>query len=147
MPTLRLPRILFLGSAVPTVIYQHARPDADVSDGAWLPSTGSDLYACIDETTYSDTDYIYTPSLSSCTIALGNLSDPSSSDNHVVRYRAKGDGATDLVVTLKQGSTTIATWTETNASSTMTTYEHTLTSGEADNITDYTDLRLVFEAA
>ena len=143
----RLPQFWFLGSAVPTVIYQYARPDADVSDGAWLPSTGSDLYACIDETTYSDTDYIYTTSLSSCTVSLSTLSDPSSSDNHTARYRAKGDGATDLVVTLKQGSTTIATWTETNASSTMTTYEHTLTSGEADSITDYSDLRLVFEAA
>jgi hypothetical protein len=128
-------------------IYQYARPDADVSDGAWLPSTGADLYACIDETTYSDTDYIYTTSLSSCTIALSSLSDPADSANHVVRYRAAGDGSTDLIVTLKQGSTTIATWTEANASSTMTTYTHTLTTGEANSITDYSDLRLVFEAA
>jgi hypothetical protein len=141
---------IFLGRYAPTVVYQYARPAADVTDGAWLNELGSatHLYSSIDETTASDADYIYTMSASTCEVALGALNDPGVGSDHIVRYRAKGDGSTDLIVTLRQGaSTTIATWTEANASSTMTTYEHTLTTGEADNITDYTDLRLRFEAA
>jgi len=33
-------------------------PVSDVAAGSWLPSSGSDLYAMVDETAYSDTDYI-----------------------------------------------------------------------------------------
>jgi hypothetical protein len=134
-------------SAVAAITYAFARPDADVTDGAWTPSSGGDLYAMLDEVTYDDGDYIYTMTPSECAVSLSALGDPGVSTNHTVRYRAAGDGATDLIVTLKQGSTTIATWTESNASSTATTYEHTLTTGEADSITDYTDLKLHFEAA
>ena len=127
--------------------YQYARPDADVSDGAWLPSTGTDLYSCVDEASYDDADFIYTTSLSACTVGLSSVLDPGIHTGHTVRYRAKGDGSADIVVTLKQGTTTIATWTETNAAQTVTAYEHTLATGEAATITDYTDLRLTFEAA
>lgn len=126
---------------------QFARPSADVSDGAWIPSTGSDLFTCIDETSINDADYIYTGSLSACIVALGAVSDPSTDIGHTVRYRAQGNGTTDLVVTLLVGGTTIATWTEANASSSMATYEHALTSDQAADITNYSDLRLRFEAA
>jgi hypothetical protein len=130
-----------------SVSYQYARPDTDISAGGWLPSSGSDLYAMVDETTPSDSDFIYTFSLGACEVALSPLVDPGVHTDHVVKYRAQGDDATDLAVSLKQGSTTIASWTETNASSTVTTYTHTLTTDEAEDITDYTDLRLAFEAA
>lgn len=33
-------------------------PTADNTDGAWTPSTGTDLYACIDEAAQDDADYI-----------------------------------------------------------------------------------------
>lgn len=36
-----------------------ARPGADVLTTGWLPSTGADLYAMIDETSADDADYIY----------------------------------------------------------------------------------------
>jgi hypothetical protein len=132
----------------PFISLQFARPDVDITDGAWLASTGSsDLYTCIDEASYNDTDYIFTRSLGTTAISLSSLDDPSTSSDHIIRYRAKGDGSTDLIVRLKQGTTTIATWTETNVATSETTFSHTLTSGEADSITDYSNLTVEFEAA
>jgi hypothetical protein len=126
---------------------QLAPPNVDVSAGAWVASAGSALYPTIDEETADDTDYIRTYSLSTAELKLPAFVDPGSAAGHTLRYRAKGDGSTDLVVRLKQGGTTIATWTETNVPSTETDYSHTLTSGEANSITDYEDLRISFEAA
>jgi hypothetical protein len=138
---LLIPKLLLLEA-------QYAKPDADITDGNWLASTGSsDLYTCIDESIYNDTDYIFTRSLSTATISLSSLDDPLTSSDHIIKYRAKGDGSTDLVVRLKQGLTTIATWTETNVVTSETTFAHTLTSGEADSITDYSNLTVEFEAA
>lgn len=123
-----------------------ARPTSDITDGAWLPSTGSDLYAVVDETTANDTDYIYTSSASTCEMALSAVTDPASSSGQVVRYRAKSDYGNDLVATLKQGGTTIATRTHTSVPATWTDYTMTLTSGECDAITDYGALRVSLEA-
>jgi hypothetical protein len=36
---------------------QIARPEADIADGAWTPSTGVDLYATLDEVNADDADY------------------------------------------------------------------------------------------
>lgn len=41
----------------PASNYQYARPSADISDGSWTPSAGSDLFATIDELIAADTDY------------------------------------------------------------------------------------------
>jgi hypothetical protein len=125
---------------------QFLRPASDVSDGAWVPSAGADLFATIDESSASDADYDYTESASPFTVGLSSGTDPASSANHTVRYRAAGNGALNLVVTLLQTATPIATWTETAASASFTDYSHTLSSGEADAITDYSALRLKFEA-
>lgn len=120
-------------------------PISDVSAGAWTPSAGSDLYAMIDETVASDTDYISTVSASTCEVALGSLSDPASSSGHIVRYRLSAE-AGGVIVRLRQGTTTIASWTHSPAPSSLTTYAQTLSGGEADSITDYTALKLQFEA-
>jgi hypothetical protein len=139
-----------VAAAGTVVSYQFARPTSDVTDGNWYNEldTQTNLYASIDESSASDTDYIYTTATGSpCTIGLGSLSDPDDHGGHFVRYRAKGDGATDLVVTLLQTATQIAQWTETSAAATFTDYSHTLSAAEAANITDYTALRLKFEAA
>ena len=128
-----------------TVTAQYARPISDASAGTWTASSGSDLYAMLDETTASDTDYIVTNGASICEVALTSLSDPASSAGHVVRYRISADSG-GITVRLRQGTTTIATWTHATAPTSLTTYEQTLTSGEADSITDYTALKLQFEA-
>jgi hypothetical protein len=127
------------------VTVQYARPTSDVTAGTWTASTGSDLYAMIDETVASDSDYIVTTGASTCEVALGSLSDPSSSTGHKVRYRLSATSG-GITVRLRQGTTTIATWTHAPAPTSLTTYEQTLTGGEADSITNYAALKLQFEA-
>lgn len=71
---------------------QQALPNADVSVGGWTASTGSDLYAMIDETTASDADYIQsatTPSSDVAEVALTNPADPAVSTGHIIRIRAR----------------------------------------------------------
>lgn len=141
--------VTFSGSAP-----QYAYPVSDVTDGAWTTdSGGAVLYAAIDETTASDTDYIKSesaPSASVCKVRLGSLTDPASSSGHILSYRyAKdpSDGAQiNLTVRLKQSTTTIASQTHTNISAAYVDGTLTLSGAEADSITDYTILDVEFEA-
>jgi hypothetical protein len=100
----------------------------------------------LDETTADDADLIYTVTSSSeCEVQFGSIPDPAVSTDHIVRYRIKGDGTSGVTVALRQGSSTeITSWTHDPAPSSWTTYEQTLTGGQADSITDYADLRLRF---
>lgn len=136
---------------------QIARPSSDSSRGSWTTQSGgtTNLYATIDEATADDADYVQSSASPSSPdvyeVALGSLTDPSSSSGHHVRYRYKksvsGGDRIDLTVTLRQGaSTTIASWTHTDIGSTYTDADQTLTSGDADAISDYTALRLRFSA-
>lgn len=62
---------------------QTAYPTSDVADGSWTPSTGSDLFACVDEAAASDTDYIRsgaTPEQDAAVLALGALDTPEAGD-------------------------------------------------------------------
>ena len=135
-----------------TVVYevgtpQTAAPTSDISTGSWSPSTGSTLYGVLDEASPgSDTDFIYTATASDvCEVKFATMTDPTSSSGHKVRYRLKGNGTSGITVNLRQGSgTSIASWTHDPAPSTYTAYEQTLSSGEADTISDYSDLRLRF---
>lgn len=127
-----------------TVTAQYARPTSDTSTGTWTASSGT-LASCLDETTASDADYITTVSASTCEVALGSITDPAVSTGHVVRYRISADSG-GIIVRLKQGGTTIATWTHATAPTSLTTYAQTLTGGEADSITNYAALSLQFEA-
>lgn len=133
---------------------QTAAPASDVTDGSWTDQAGgTSLFAAIDEAVASDADYIKSSDITAgqsdaCEIALGAVTDPISGTGHVVRYRYRSQGATsiNLVVTLLQGATTITSWTHTAVSSTYATAEQTLTDGQANSITDYSDLRLRFNA-
>ena len=129
----------------PVVTAQYARPVSDVSAGGWTASTGSDLFAMLDETSANDSDYITTTSASTCEVALGSLSDPALSTGHIVRYRISATGG-GIIVRLREGSTTIASWTHNPAPASPTTYAQTLSGGEADSITNYAALKLQFEA-
>ncbi len=126
---------------------RYARPDADISAGAWTPSTGGALAPMLDEAAADDGDYIAAVSATTCEIRLRGVVDPGSSSGHVIRWRSPpgytpGGG---LVVSLMQGATQIAQWT-TNPVAAGTTYEHTLTGPQADAITNYDDLRLRLQA-
>ena len=96
---------LFWSSNPPQIVY----PTGDVAGGAWLPSTGTDLYACIDETAASDADYIYTTvpgAYQEFYFPNCGAVDPSTGGH--VRYRIPA-GTGTITAILKQGSTTLQT--------------------------------------
>lgn len=141
---------------------QFGRPSADTSIGNWVDEGAgtTNIYTSIDETSASDVDYIESdqaPSSSPYVTALTTLEDPVSSAGHIIRARygkdAAGGSQIDLTVELRQGytnegspGTLIATHSYTDISDTLTTAVETLTGGEADAITDYSDLFLRFVA-
>lgn len=139
-------------SISPQQTTQTARPtaDSDVTNavGVPTPGAGSGIYANLAANV--DTSYAEISNAGDVEVALGALIDPQSSSGHTVSYRADfGGGATSgtLTVTLKQGaSTTIASWTDTLTGA-FQTFTHTLTSTQANAITDYTALRLRFSPA
>lgn len=136
---------LLQATALSSAVVQLIRPTSDITSGAWTPSTGSTLYGVLDETPYDDVDFITTSSSSTCEVKYNAGTDPVSSTGHIIRYRAKGTNGT-LTVSLYQGTTLIATQTPTLTTS-YQTFTMTLSSGEANSITDYTDLRLRFVSA
>lgn len=142
------------------VTLTYARPDADVTDAGWTRDTGgnTDLYAAIDENPASDSDYIRSATLVSgdsadtCEVALGDLSDPGVDTQHTVSVRVRKadlDGVLrmDFDVSLYQGGTLIATRGWDDLSTSFATLDSLLLTTEADDITDYTDLRLRFSAS
>ena len=128
------------------VTAQFLRPISDVSNSGWVPSSGSDLFAMIGETVRNDSTYISATAPGSiCEVMLGtSTGDPLSSINHLPRI-VMSAGTGGIIVRLKQGATVIKAWTYASLTGTDTLYEPTLTSGEIDSITDYTNLRLQLE--
>lgn len=125
---------------------QVLAPVADVSDGAWTPSTGTDLYACVDETSYSDTDYIQATTATTCELDLANGSDPASSVDHKIDYRLLA-GTGTVAVALKQGGTTIASFSADTLTGAAQTLQKTLSGAQADSITDYAGLSVTLTSA
>lgn len=131
---------------------QEAHPASVISSGTWTPSVGT-LASTVDEDQPDDSDYDFSalsPAVADVfEVKLGALTDPASSSGHSVSYRigkdVTGGDRIDMTVRLMQGATQIAAWTHSSVSS-VTTYTQPLTAAQADAITDYTDLRLRFEA-
>jgi hypothetical protein len=135
--------------AAPTDIERGLRysyPTADTTAGPWAASSGSDLYAMIDEETPSDTDYIYANATGTGKFKILPVTDPGASTGHVVNYRIWSPVAGNAKVRLVQGTTTVAEWTHTGLPTTAALYSQSLTGEQADAITDYDDLYLEFEA-
>lgn len=122
---------------------QIAAPDADVSAGAWTPSTGSDLYAMLDETTASDSDYINVNSNSECIIGLSAPGATPGSGTKTLSYRHKGSPVKKLIAKLYDGTTLIQSFTHDPCPSALTDSAQTITNA----ISSYADLRLRFETA
>lgn len=104
------------------------------------------LYTQVDDTPTCDTsDFIYTDEASSATLQLSAVDDPASSTGHALTYKARSDNGGDLVVSLQEETapstyTTRATRTHNNVPTDWTDYTMTLTTEEADSITDYSKL-------
>lgn len=130
---------LFWSSNPPQIVY----PNGDVAGGAWLPSTGTDLFACVDESAASDADYIYTTvpgAYQEFYFPNCGAVDPSTGGH--VRYRIPA-GTGTITAILKQGSTTL-----------QTLGTHTLTGSAQDiditisaSVADSDDLRVGFTAS
>ena len=117
---------------------QFARPASDVSVNGW---TTEPLFEQIYEEAASDTEYIERNAVALCEVALGSLTDPASSADHVVRYRlgrSRVDRTLTIVVSLIENATARASWTHVDPALSFNLFEQTLTGGEADSITDYT---------
>jgi hypothetical protein len=143
---------------------QYATPDADIVDGAWLdegaaavnlydgmvPGTPGSIGAG-DDATYATSES--NPSASAMAVGLSNVTDPALSTGHIMRWRRQKDIAAgaqiDLTVQVRQGYTSegaqgtlINSFSDTDIPGAWATTSDTLTGGEADAITDYTDLQL-----
>jgi hypothetical protein len=130
-------------------------PDADLGNsGGWVNDAGgSELYSHVDDAA-DDTDYIVTPEMSAGghdfwgTVGLPNILDPDTHEEHAIRVRAYKKGTTGtvtLTAKLKQGNTVIAD-TEVTLTGSFATTDYDLTEAEANSITNYDDLRIVFRA-
>jgi hypothetical protein len=118
-----------LTATATTLFPAIGRPSSDVSNSGWSPSTGSDLFAMLDEVTPSDTDYIVTSSLgSTCKLNLNATQYPGSSSQQL-SLRASSSTGNGLSVTIKDGATVIATRSLTLTPS-YDLHTITLTSGE-----------------
>ena len=145
------------GSAV-SIPLQVARPDSDPGM-KWKavgphPCKEPNTFNCVDEVMRDDNDYIRTKDLQKNKsdkqfYTLSDISDPLTSGGHVLRYTISeadiGTNPVQLDVILRQGQTVIATFHHENLPSTFTLVEQTLTSTQADSITDYSDLELTLD--
>lgn len=126
-------------------------PDSDVSISGWTNELGSsvNIYQSIDEVIPNDSDYaIVNPTASPISGKWGlSTFDPNLSRAHLVRYRFRKQysGTVNLTVRLLQDTTTIASWIHSDISSSWTSVQKELSGVQADNITDYSILRLEFE--
>jgi hypothetical protein len=136
--------------------------DDDSNLDNWKESDGdtaSDIYTAIDDSdpiADGDSDWIYTPDLLENEVAtyvcdLGAMEDPRIDSGHVVRYRYAVATAfpMDLDVYLVEEVDGIDTVRASNSHASVvatsaTTGTITLSSAEADSITDYTKLKLKF---
>jgi hypothetical protein len=143
--------VLSKNSALPFVVLGvHLRPISDISTGGW---TTSPLYSKINEVSPDDSNYIRSadnPLYDTCEVALTPTGTPISRTNHNIRYRIQNTvsgNLINLVVALYQGSNLIGSGVHNNVANGFFTTGFLLTTGQASNITDYSNLRLRFIAS
>lgn len=129
-----------------TVAATIGRPASDTSNSGWSPSTGTDLYAMLDETTASDTDYVVATTVGAvCEMALNTTTYPGSATQALV-FRGSSSTGNSVIVRLKNtAGATVRSHTQ-PLTSTYTTYTVALTSGEIAAITSGA-LSVVLESA
>lgn len=138
--------VMFTVILAPASGVQTSRPVADeVVDGVVgvpTPGPGSGVYARL--AANSDSEYAEFEDGGEIEVSMSPLTDPNSTSDHVIRFRARyASGATGgtITTTLLEGATQIAQWQD-NLGADFTDITHTLDSGQAASITDYTALRV-----
>lgn len=129
---------------------QTVRPilDETVTSTVGVPTPGGGSDISSDVAANDDTHYAEISNSGVYECLFSSLVDPASSSGHTIRYRLMyGGGASSgsSSTTLRQGATIIATWSDT-ATGSFGDFTHTLSSGEANSITDYSNLRVRFTA-
>jgi hypothetical protein len=129
----------------PSVTYTYARPTSDITT-QWSPSTGTDHYALIDETTANDADYIYaTAAGQTDEVRLASMSAPQAGTDLLVNYRVQGIvGSASVTLSLVCNTTVHATDTTRTANG---DYTLTVPSGTWASVADWTNMRLRFVSA
>lgn len=119
------------GAAVATAT--KARPAADVSNTGWTASTGSDLYAMLDEATPDALDYISTNALGSIyEAALNPVVYPGGAVQRL-KFRASSSTGHSVIVRLRHAGATVRSVTQV-LTDTDTEYSVTLTAPEIAGI-------------
>ena len=130
----------------PSVTYTYARPTSDITT-QWTPSTGTDHFALIDETTANDADYIYaTAAGQTDEVKLASMTAPQAGTDLKVNYRVQGIvGSASVTLSLVCGTTVIATDTARTFNGDYTLNVPSATWSPA--VTDWTNMRLRFVSA
>jgi hypothetical protein len=131
-----------------------AQPYRDATIDGWTgtpaPATGVPLAADVGDLLRDDASYLESsvdPTSQVLVLKLQPMPDPQTSANHTFEYEigtAGGATTSSVLVELIQftANTVVASWTETNLPDGVTARTKTLSSGQADAITDYSDLAL-----
>lgn len=127
---------------------------SDSSDGTWTNNaSGGELFSALDEISVDDSDYIKSSSYPLDDICKIKLGSPPYTviEPMVVSYRfARGGNDTSpngvLRVRLLQGTTEIASWTESDLISSYVQRDRTLSNAQFATITDFNDLYIEFKA-
>lgn len=127
---------------------QYARPNEDISTGSWTTSTGTSYFALIDEVTPADGDYVRgTNGAGTLEVKLSSVTDPGVGTGHILRVRIEstGSGAPEKIdIDLYQGTTLIENVFINLGPNRGSYVTESATLANADNITDYSDLRIRF---
>jgi len=131
---------------------QIARPDSDVSTGGWEPqgsTAETTLWESLDEVTANDgVDYIEALNGENITCEIGldnSITDPGGNTGYFLRLRCQGTGSGGperCSVALFEGATQRAASGSFTSRGAWGDKFYELTTGEADAITAFTDLRL-----
>jgi hypothetical protein len=143
-----------------TVILFSSSPDSNIGV-RWLQGLGnppcSDLatFECINESKRDDGDFIQTIGLGASStdidsFTMSDMEDPLRSDSHFLKYTLRrtgvGDNPVEFDIELRQGATTIASFTHSSLSLSYVFHQQELTGIQSDLITDYNDLQIEITA-
>ncbi len=131
---------------------QIARPDSDVSTGGWEPqgsTAETTLWESLDEVTANDdTDYIEALDGENITCEVGldnSITDPGGNTGYFLRCRMQGNGSGGperVSIALFEGAIQRAISANFVNRASWADKFYELTTGEADAITAFTDLRI-----
>ncbi len=129
---------------------QIARPDSDISSGSWTlegSSAQATIWESLDEVSANDgVDYIESLAGNhTCEVGIENLTDPGGNIGYILRAQIRGEGSgapERCLIALFEGATQRAISGNLTSRAAWGEGTYTLTAGEADSITAFTDLRI-----